>query len=42
MYKELLEDIRGISQSHTNVNRRELCYKICDHIKKEQLNINEH
>ena len=33
---EMLEGIRDISQSHTNVNRREGCYKISDRIKQRQ------
>ena len=33
---KMLEDIREVIQSHTNVNRREACYKICDHIKQRQ------
>ena len=33
---EMLEDICGGSQSHLNVNRREACYKIRDHIKQIQ------
>ena len=36
MSTEMLEDIRDISQSHTNVNRREALYKIRDRIKKRQ------
>ena len=32
----MLEGIRDISQSHTNVNRREGCYKISDRIKQRQ------
>ena len=36
MSTEMLEDIRDGSQSHTNVNRREACYKIRDSIKKRQ------
>ena len=31
---EMIEDIRDGSQSHPNVNRREACYKLCDHIKQ--------
>ena len=34
---EMLEDIRDGSQTHTNVNRREACYKILDRIKQRQL-----
>ena len=30
---EMLEDIRGGSQTHPNVNRREARYKICDRIR---------
>ena len=33
---EMLEDIRDGSQTHTNVNRREACYKIRDHIRRRQ------
>ena len=31
---EMLEDICDGSQTHENVNRREACYKIRDHIKQ--------
>ena len=31
---EMLEDIRYGSHTHPNVNRREACYKIRDHIKQ--------
>ena len=34
---EMLEDIRDGSQTHPNVNRRETRYKICDRIRKRQL-----
>ena len=34
---EMLEDIRYGSHTHPNVNRREACYKIRDHIKQIQL-----
>ena len=34
MSTEMLEDIRDGSQSHTNVNSREECYKILDSIKQ--------
>ena len=37
MSTEMLEDIRDISKSHPNVNRRESCYKISDRIKQRQL-----
>ena len=30
----MLEDIRDDSKSHPIVNRREVRYKICDHIKQ--------
>ena len=33
---EMLEDIRGGSQTHPNVNRREARYKICDRISQRQ------
>ena len=33
---EMLEDIRDRSQTHTNVNIREACYKICDCIRQRQ------
>ena len=33
MSTEMLEDIRGGSQSHPIANRRESCYKRCDCIK---------
>ena len=33
---EMLEDIRDGSQSHLNVNQREPCYKICDHIRQRK------
>ena len=33
---EMLGDNCGGSQSHLNVNRREACYKIRDHIKQIQ------
>ena len=33
---EMLEDIRDGSQSHKNVNRREVRYKIGDRIKQRQ------
>ena len=36
MSTEMLEDIRDVSQSHPNVNRRESRYKICDLIKQIQ------
>ena len=34
--KDMLEDIRDVSQYHPNVNRREQCYKIRDRIKQRQ------
>ena len=37
MSTEMLEEICECSQSHTIVNRREACYKICDRIKQSQL-----
>ena len=36
MSTEMLEDIRDVSQSHPNVNRRESRYKICDLISRIQ------
>ena len=33
---EILEDIRDVSQSHPNVNKREAHYKIRDHIRQKQ------
>ena len=36
IYTEILEDICDRSQTHTNVNRREALYKICDHIRQRQ------
>ena len=36
MSTEMLEDIRDISQSNPNVNRRESCYKTRDSIKQRQ------
>ena len=33
---EMLEDIRGGSQTHPNVNRREVSYKIRDRIRQRQ------
>ena len=33
---EMLEDIQNRIQYHTNVNRREACYKIRDCIKQRQ------
>ena len=33
---EMLEDIRGESQTHPNVNEREACYKIRDCIRQRQ------
>ena len=34
IYTEMLEDIRGGSQTHLNVTRREACYKIRDRIRQ--------
>ena len=34
---EMLEYIRDGSQTHPNVNRKEACYKIRDHIRQRQL-----
>ena len=36
IYTDMLEDIRDVSQTHPNVNRREARYKIRDHIRKSQ------
>ena len=36
MSTEMVEDIRDGSMSHTSINRREVCYKICDCIKQWQ------
>ena len=36
IYTEMLEDICGRSQTHSNINRREARYKICDCISKIQ------
>ena len=33
MYTDMLEDIRDRSQYNTIINRRDLCYDICDHFK---------
>ena len=33
---DILEDIRDGSQNHTNVNKREACYKICYRIRQRQ------
>ena len=33
---EILEDIRGGSQTHPNVNKREACYKIRDRIRQRK------
>ena len=32
---EMLEDIRDISQTHPNVNKREARYKICDRVRQK-------
>ena len=34
--KEMLEDICDGSQTHSNVNRREARYKICDRVRQRQ------
>ena len=34
---EMLQDICDGSQTHTNINRREARYKICDSIRQRQL-----
>ena len=34
---EMLEDICDGSQTHTNVNKREAHYKICDRVSQRQL-----
>ena len=36
MSTDMLEDIRDSSQSHTIINQRYACYKICDRIKLGQ------
>ena len=36
MYIDMLEDIRDRSQSLTNANMREICYKRCDRIRQRQ------
>ena len=36
MCTEMLEDICDVSQSHPDVNRRDVCYKISDSIKQIQ------
>ena len=33
----MLQDIRDVSQTHPNVNKREARYKICDHIRQRQM-----
>ena len=37
MYTKMLEDIHDGSHPHTNVNKREVCYKIRDCINQRQL-----
>ena len=37
MSMKMLEDICVSSKSHPSVNRREARYKLCDHIKRGQL-----
>ena len=39
MSTSMLEDIHDRSQSHPNINRRDACYKIRDHIKHRQLEL---
>ena len=41
IYTQTLEDIRDISHSHPNINKREAHYKICYHINKDKQNGNE-
>ena len=36
MFMDMLEDIRDVSQSHPNVNKREAHYKIRNCINKKQ------
>ena len=36
MPTKMLEEIRYRSQSHTNINRKESRYKVCDSIKQRQ------
>ena len=36
---EMIEDIRGVSQSHPNINQREARYKIRDCIRQRQLEL---
>ena len=33
---EMLEDIRDVSQTHPNVNKREARYKICDCVRQKE------
>ena len=35
MSTEMLEEILGVSQSHTSVNRREARYKICEPLNED-------
>ena len=35
--KEMLIDICDVIQTHTNINRREASYKICDRIRQRKL-----
>ena len=37
IYTEMLEDIRDGSQTHPNVNKREVRYKINDRVRQRQL-----
>ena len=37
IYTEMLQDIRDVSQTHPNVNKREARYKINDRIRQNQL-----
>ena len=37
MYSEMLEDIIDVSKYHRSVNRWDAYYKICDRIKRGQL-----
>ena len=34
---DMLQDIRDGSQTHPNVNKREACYEIRDHIRRKEL-----
>ena len=38
---EILEYICDVNQIHWNVNKREACCKICDHVKQNICNVKE-